>query len=57
MTELFPAFNQQEQHVVGPIDEAHRDDLAEMLRLITVNLERNSPPSTSPDGELVQSSN
>lgn len=40
MKELFPAFNLEEQHVSGPIDAARRDELAEMLRLITVNVER-----------------
>ena len=39
MAELFPAFNLQEQHIAGPIDPARRDELAEMLRLITVGVE------------------
>lgn len=39
MTELFPAFNQQEQYIAGPIDPARRDELAEMLRLITAGVE------------------
>lgn len=39
MTELFPAFNVQEQHIAGPIDPARRDELAEMLRLITAGVE------------------
>ena len=39
MVELFPAFNLQEQRIVGPIDPARRDALAEMLRLITVGVE------------------
>lgn len=39
MAELFPAFNLQEQHIVGPIDPARRDELAEMLRLITAGVE------------------
>jgi DNA-binding MarR family transcriptional regulator len=40
MADLFPAFNLQEQHVVAPIDPAKRDELAEMLRLVTANVER-----------------
>jgi len=40
MTHLFPAFNSQEQHVVAPIDAARRQELAEMLRLITAGVER-----------------
>lgn len=40
MTQLFPAFNQQEQHIAGPIDASRRDELAEMLRLLTVNVEK-----------------
>jgi DNA-binding MarR family transcriptional regulator len=40
MAELFPAFNLQEQHISGPVDPAKRDELAEMLRLITANVER-----------------
>ncbi len=39
MAELFPAFNVQEQHIAGPIDPARRDELAEMLRLITAGVE------------------
>jgi DNA-binding MarR family transcriptional regulator len=39
MDELFPAFNVQEQHIAGPIDPSRRDELAEMLRLITVAVE------------------
>jgi DNA-binding MarR family transcriptional regulator len=39
MVELFPAFNLQEQHIAGPIDPARRDELAEMLRVITVGVE------------------
>ncbi len=39
MTELFPAFNEQERHIAGPVDPARRDELAEMLRLITANVE------------------
>jgi DNA-binding MarR family transcriptional regulator len=39
MVELFPAFNLQEQHIAGPVDPARRDELAEMLRLITVGVE------------------
>ena len=40
MTDLFPAFNGEEQRVVGPIDAARRDELAEMLRVITSGVER-----------------
>lgn len=40
MVRLFPAFNKQEQHVASPVDPAKRDGLAEMLRLITVNVEK-----------------
>ena len=40
MESLFPAFNLQEQRVVGPIDPAKRDELAEMLRLLTANVEK-----------------
>jgi len=39
MTELFPAFNQQEQHIAGPILPHRREELAEMLRIITANVE------------------
>ena len=42
MTDLFPAFNGEEQRVVGPIDPARRDELAEMLRVITSGVERES---------------
>ena len=40
MTNLFPEFNLEEQHISGPIEAGRRDELAEMLRLITVNVER-----------------
>lgn len=40
MDELFPAFNQQEQRIVGPIDPARRDELAEMLTVLTANVEK-----------------
>ncbi len=40
MATLFPAFNQQEQHIASPIDPAKRDELAEMLRLITSHVEQ-----------------
>lgn len=40
MDELFPAFNQQEQHIVSPIAPDRRDELAEMLRFMTVNVEK-----------------
>jgi DNA-binding MarR family transcriptional regulator len=39
MSELFPAFNQQERHIASPIDPARREELAEMLRLITAGVE------------------
>lgn len=39
MSTLFPAFNAQEQHIASPIDPAKRDQLAEMLRLITAGVE------------------
>jgi DNA-binding MarR family transcriptional regulator len=39
MVELFPAFNLQEQAVTGPVDPAKREELAEMLRLITAGVE------------------
>ncbi len=42
MDDLFPAFNLQEQHIVTPIDSNKRDDLAEMLRVLTVNVEKQS---------------
>lgn len=40
MSTLFPAFNQQEQHIASPIDPSRRDDLAEMLRLVTAGVEK-----------------
>ncbi len=40
MTGLFPAFNLQEQYVASPVPEARRQDFAEMLRLITANVEK-----------------
>ncbi|MBH0010017.1 MULTISPECIES: MarR family winged helix-turn-helix transcriptional regulator [unclassified Salinibacterium] len=39
MTELFPAFNLQEQAVTGPVDPSKREELAEMLRVITAGVE------------------
>ncbi|EAR23846.1 hypothetical protein A20C1_13386 [marine actinobacterium PHSC20C1] len=39
MVELFPAFNVQEQAVTGPVDPSKREELAEMLRLITAGVE------------------
>lgn len=39
MVELFPAFNVQEQAVTGPVDPERREELAEMLRLITAGVE------------------
>ncbi|MGV8876672.1 MAG: MarR family winged helix-turn-helix transcriptional regulator [Rhodoglobus sp.] len=39
MVQLFPAFNVQEQAVTSPVDPARREELAEMLRLITVGVE------------------
>jgi DNA-binding MarR family transcriptional regulator len=39
MRELFPAFNLQEQAVTGPVDPSKREELAEMLRLITAGVE------------------
>ncbi|WP_246078058.1 MarR family winged helix-turn-helix transcriptional regulator [Rhodoglobus vestalii] len=39
MIELFPAFNLQEQAVTSPIDRGRREELAEMLRVITAGLE------------------
>ena len=39
MVELFPAFNIQEQAVTGPVDPAKREELAEMLRVITAGVE------------------
>jgi DNA-binding MarR family transcriptional regulator len=41
MSTLFPAFNQQEQHIARPIDPSRRDELAEMLRLVTAGVEKN----------------
>jgi DNA-binding MarR family transcriptional regulator len=40
METLFPAFNLQEQSIVVPVDRSKRDDLAEMLRLITAGVEK-----------------
>lgn len=40
MATLFPAFNLQEQRITEPIDPAKRDELAEMLRLVTVGVEK-----------------
>jgi len=40
MTGLFPAFNKQEQHVAAPVPADRRQDFAEMLRLITSNVEK-----------------
>ncbi len=40
MTHLFPAFNTQEQQIASPIDPSKRQELAEMLRLITAGVER-----------------
>jgi DNA-binding MarR family transcriptional regulator len=40
MVRLFPAFNKQEQYVASPVDPAKRDSLAEMLRLVTANVEK-----------------
>jgi hypothetical protein len=40
MADLFPAFNAEEQRVVGPIDPARRDAFAEMLRIVTAGVER-----------------
>lgn len=40
MTQLFPDFNLQEQHVSSPIDPTKRDEFAEMLRLVTVHVEK-----------------
>lgn len=39
MDELFPAFNLQEQAVTGPVDPSKREELAEMLRVITAGVE------------------
>ncbi|MBH0099480.1 MarR family transcriptional regulator [Salinibacterium sp. NSLL150] len=39
MVELFPAFNLQEQAVTGPVDPSKREELAEMLRVITAGVE------------------
>ncbi len=40
MSTLFPAFNLQEQHIARPIDPARRDEFAELLRLVTANVEK-----------------
>ena len=40
MEHLFPAFNQQEQHVVSPVEPDRRAELAEMLRMITSHVEK-----------------
>jgi DNA-binding MarR family transcriptional regulator len=40
METLFPAFNKQEQHIVDSIDKSKRDELAEMLRVLTVHVEK-----------------
>jgi len=40
MNTLFPAFNLQEQHIASPIDSVRRDEFAEMLRLVTANVEK-----------------
>jgi DNA-binding MarR family transcriptional regulator len=40
MEKLFPAFNREEQHIAGPIASTKRDELAEMLRLLTVHVEK-----------------
>jgi DNA-binding MarR family transcriptional regulator len=40
MGTLFPEFNQQERNIAGPIDPAKRDEFAELLRLVTVNVEK-----------------
>lgn len=42
MNTLFPAFNLQEQHIASPIDPSRRDELAEMLRLLTANVEKHA---------------
>ena len=39
MTELFPAFNGQEQRVVSPLTAADRERLAQLLREVTTGLE------------------
>ena len=39
MTQLFPAFNRQEQEVAGPVAPERREELADMLRLITAGVE------------------
>ncbi|MHB1234653.1 MAG: MarR family winged helix-turn-helix transcriptional regulator, partial [Microbacteriaceae bacterium] len=40
MSTLFPAFNLQEQRIAQPIVPSKRDELAEMLRLVTVGAEK-----------------
>jgi DNA-binding MarR family transcriptional regulator len=40
MTTLFPAFNEQEQHVASPVPSGKRGEFAELLRLVTANVER-----------------
>jgi DNA-binding MarR family transcriptional regulator len=40
MEKLFPAFNKQEQHIADSIEASKRDELAEMLRLLTVHVEK-----------------
>lgn len=42
MVRLFPAFNKQEQYVASPVEAAKRDGFAEMLRLVTANVEKQS---------------
>jgi DNA-binding MarR family transcriptional regulator len=42
MSTLFPAFNLQEQHIASPVDPKKRDELAEMLRLVTSNVEKST---------------
>lgn len=45
METLFPAFNQQEQHIASPIDPDQRMEFAAMLRLVTVNVETGGSPA------------
>jgi DNA-binding MarR family transcriptional regulator len=40
MDTLFPAFNEQERYLAGPVDPAKRGEFAEMLRVVTVNVEK-----------------
>lgn len=40
MTRLFPAFNEQEQHVASPVEQGKRAEFAEMLRLVTAHVEK-----------------